>query len=96
MINAKSLIIAACVASALGGGYYWLYADRDYTSCLLNHIGDARNEQAARLINRACNKKFSIDWDKLSTTPPQKPNYFDKYDNDENQNPNVFDQFDQK
>ncbi|MGZ5029512.1 MAG: hypothetical protein ACXWAT_00295 [Methylobacter sp.] len=66
-MNTKLIIASIIAMAALGGGYYWLYADRDYASCVLNHIEDAKNEQASRFINRACEQKF--------------PNYFSKYDN---------------
>jgi hypothetical protein len=33
--------------------------DKDYESCVLNHIEDAKSDTAASLVRQACREKFS-------------------------------------
>jgi hypothetical protein len=39
--------------------YSWSW-DRDYESCIINHIEDAKNDRAAWLLKEACRKKFPM------------------------------------
>jgi hypothetical protein len=39
--------------------YSWGW-DRDYESCVLNHIEDAKSEKAAWLVQVTCRKKFPM------------------------------------
>lgn len=59
--------------------YPWGW-DRDYESCLLNHIEDAKSDTAARLVKETCRKKYPMTQEECEKEEKVKGNQWAELD----------------